>query len=170
MLEAVANRLWYFAYGSNLDPETFLERRRMRPDEARVAALDGWELVFDLPVGRGERGVANLRRRAGARVHGVAYAIDAEQAAHLDRTEGVDRGYYVRMAVALEDDLGGAFEAFTYASPHGVGGRKPSPRYLALLLRGARHHGLPEAWVLWLRAIEVAADERVPRQLELPLR
>lgn len=165
----MSDGLWYFAYGSNLDPETFLGRRGMRPSEAVAASLLGWELVFDLPVGRGERAVANLRPGDGARVHGVAYAIDAAQAAHLDRTEGVDRGYYARTAVTLEADRGGAFEAFTYTSPHGVPGRKPSRRYLGLLLRGARHHGLPEAWVLRLRALEVAVDERTG-QLELPLR
>jgi cation transport regulator ChaC len=165
----VSDRLWYFAYGSNLDPDTFVGRRRMRPSEARCASLEGWELVFDLPVGPGERAVANLRPSPGTRAHGVAYAIDAAQAARLDGTEGVDRGYYVRTAVVLEDDRRRALEAFTYTSPHGIAGRKPSRRYLGLLLRGARHHGLPEPWVLWLRALEVARDERLAAQLELPL-
>ena len=166
----MADRLWYFAYGSNLDPDTFLGRRRMRPDEAHCAWLADFELVFDLPVGPGERGVANLRPRPGARVHGVAYALDAPQADHLDRTEGVDRGYYARTAVRLERHAGGALEAFTYTSRHGVPGRKPSRRYLGLLLRGAHHHGLPEAWLLHLRSLELALDERLADQLELPLR
>ena len=34
-------QLWYFAYGSNLDPATFLGRRRMQPSDARRAVLDG---------------------------------------------------------------------------------------------------------------------------------
>jgi cation transport regulator ChaC len=164
----VSDRLWYFAYGSNLDPDTFLGRRSMRPSESRCASLAGFELVFDLPVGSGERGVANLRAAEGGRVHGVAYAIDAAQAAYLDRTEGVEVGYYVRTAVVLEADGRGPLEAFTYTSPRGVAGRKPSRRYLGLLLRGARHHGLPDTWVLQLRSIEIAVDER-SAQLELPL-
>jgi hypothetical protein len=162
--------LWYFAYGSNLDPDTFLGRRRMRPSAAHGAWLPGWELTFDLPVGPGERGVANLRPRAGAHVHGVAYALDSGQADHLDRSEGVDRGYYARTGVRLERDRGEPIEAFTYTSRHGVPGRKPSRRYLDLLLRGARHHGLPEAWILHLRGLELALDERLADQLELPLR
>src|SRR5262249_34573040 len=52
--------LWYFAYGSNLCRATFIERRRMSPLEIRRARLDGYRLTFDLPVGPGERGVANL--------------------------------------------------------------------------------------------------------------
>jgi hypothetical protein len=163
----VSDRLWYFAYGSNLDPDTFLGRRSMRPSEARCVSLAGFELVFDLPVGKGERGVANLRACEGARVHGVAYAIDAAQAEHLDRTEGVGLGYYVRTAVVLDDGRG-PLEAFTYTSARGVAGRRPSRRYLGLLLRGARHHGLPDTWVLHLRGIELAVDERAS-QLELPL-
>jgi hypothetical protein len=163
----VTARLWYFAYGSNLDPETFLGRRGMRPHGARCAVLAGWELVFDLPVGAGERGVANLRSAPGASVHGVAYALDAAQAAHLDRTEGVDRGYYRRTAVRLASG-GEPLDAFTYTSPHGVAGRRPSRRYLGLLLRGARHHRMPEAWILMLRSLEVAVDERLAAQLELP--
>ncbi|HVN38684.1 MAG TPA: gamma-glutamylcyclotransferase family protein [Myxococcota bacterium] len=166
----MSDALWYFAYGSNLDPETFLGRRGMHPREMLAAALDSFELVFNLPVGPGERGVANLRPRAGAHVHGVAYAIDPEQAAHLDRTEGVHRGYYLRNAVRLEVPQGRVLNAFAYMSLHGVDGRKPSERYLGLLLRGARYHGLPEAWIRHLRGLEVAMDERSAGQLESGIR
>jgi cation transport regulator ChaC len=166
----MSHPLWYFAYGSNLDPETFHGRRGMRPSEARPAFLDGWALVFDLPVGPGERGVANLRAQVGARTYGVAYAIDAAQATWLDRTEGVGQSYYVRTDVVLQDYRGEPVEAFTYASSRGVAGRKPSRRYLGLLLKGARHHGLPEDWILHLRALDIAVDERLADQPELPLR
>ncbi len=160
--------LWYFAYGSNLDPGTFLGRRRMQPRSACCARLDGYRLVFDLPVGSGERGVANLRRVAGAGVHGVAYEIPAEQASFLDRTEGVHRSYYRRQIVDLVGADGSVIAAFTYVSNRGVAGRKPSRRYLGLLLRGARHHGLPDDWIGYLRSLELAHDEREP-QRELPL-
>ncbi len=158
--------LWYFAYGSNLDPGTFLGRRRMRPHESRVARLEHFELRFDLPVGRGERGVANVVRRPGDHVFGVAYAIGSRDAAHLDRSEGVHRGYYRRVTIELDPEDDEPFEAFTYTSPHGRPGRKPSRRYMGLLLVGARHHGLPEVWVERLRAFELARDER-DRQLPL---
>ena len=161
--------LWYFAYGSNLDPGTFLGRRRMRPGDARRAVLPGWALVFDLPVGRGERAVANVVPRTGSRVHGVAWRIDPGQAAWLDRTEGVPRGYYLRAEVTVFSG-GAPLRAFTYASGRGIPGRRPSRRYLNLILRGARHHALPEEWIAWLRGLELAVDEREARQPELPLR
>lgn len=157
--------LWYFAYGSNLDPRTFVGRRRMRPLEVRTVRLDGWRLVFDLPVGPGERAVANLLAEEGALVRGVAYRISAAQAEHLDRTEGVPKAYR-RETVELVAAGDVRAAGFTYVSPHRAAGRKPSERYMNLLLQGARHHGLPAAWIAYLRDFELAVDER-SRQLDL---
>lgn len=159
--------LWYFAYGSNLDPGTFLGRRRMRPRDTRRACLDGYRLVFDLPIGKGERAVANLLPAKDSRVHGVAYSIGRIQAARLDRTEGVPRAYQ-RVEVPLVFEDAQDSDAFTYVSERRTPGRKPSERYMNLLLHGARHHGLPEDYVAWLRGIELALDER-NAQLELDL-
>jgi cation transport regulator ChaC len=164
----VDDTCWYFAYGSNLDPATFLGRRRMRPLAACPARLDGFALVFDLPVGPGERAVANLREAQGEHVHGVAYRLADTDCLHLDRTEGVHRGYYARRAVSLALPDGGTLESFTYVSRFSFPNRKPSHRYLGLLLRGARHHGLPAEYVAWLAALPLAVDER-ERQGELPL-
>ncbi len=158
--------LWYFAYGSNLDPGTFLGRRRMRPLGRRVARLDGFELVFDLAVGRGERGVANVRPHPDAHLWGVAYQLTAPEFDRLDRTEGVHRGVYYRTAVSLRGADGVPLEAFTYQSDRRRPDRKPSRRYLRLLLVGARHHGLPTEYVRWLRELPLAEDER-RTQLEL---
>jgi cation transport regulator ChaC len=158
--------LWYFAYGSNLDPDTFLGRRRMRPLDTRVAVLDGFELRFDLPVGPGERGVANVVIRAGEHVWGALYLLTAPEAERLDRTEGVSHDAYRRLDVSPRTAAGETIRAFTYVSSRGREGRMPSRRYLGLLLAGARHHGLPEEWLARLRAWPIAVDER-DRQLPL---
>jgi hypothetical protein len=52
--------------------------------------------------------------------------------------------------------------AFTYRSARSDPRRKPSPRYLGLLLDGARHHGLPTEYVAFLAQHELAVDERQP--------
>ena len=151
--------LWYFAYGSNLDPRTFLSRRRMRPLGTRRGCVLGHRLTFDLPIGAGERGVANLVPDPLATTWGVAYRITADQAQWLDRTEGVPQAYQrVALEVTTEDDT--VFEAFSYSSSSRIPGRKPSPRYLGIVLAGARHHGLPESWIEWLEGHERAIDER----------
>jgi len=159
--------LWYFGYGSNTERSTFLGRRRMRPLEVRIGRLDGFELRFDLGVGQGERGVANVAPSRGAHVWGVLWRITPDGAGHLDLTEGVNRGFYRRLAVEVATPEGSVLPAFTYHSPLGGTGRKPSRRYLGLLLAGAHQHGLPEDWIARLRTFELARDERHPRQERL---
>ena len=156
----MSETLWYFAYGSNLDPGTFLGRRRMEPLETRVGRLEGFELRFDLPVGPGEWGVANVAPLSGADVWGVIYRLTHPDAERLDRSEGVPHGAYTRLVVAVRDLAGESVNAFTYRSERGREGRKPSRRYLGLLLAGARHHGLPDEYVARLRALPLAVDER----------
>jgi hypothetical protein len=158
----VDESLWYFAYGSNLAPATFVERRGIAPLESHCARLDDFALCFDLPIGPGERGVANLASTPGASTWGVVYRLTLADAARLDRTEGVDRGYYDRLAVTVWPSTGAApTRAFTYHSRHRVGGRKPSARYLGIILDGARHHALPAEWIAYLEGLQLAVDERL---------
>jgi cation transport regulator ChaC len=153
--------LWYFAYGSNLCRTIFVERRGLQPLEIRRARLDGHRLTFDLPVGPGERGVANLVADPAAATWGVCYLLDATACDRLDRTEGVHRGYYRRLEVSVVTDDGASLAAFAYQGSASVVGRKPSRRYLGLLLDGAREHGLPEEWIRYLEGLELAVDERL---------
>jgi cation transport regulator ChaC len=154
------NGLWYFAYGSNMTRRIFVERREMRPQSVRTGWLDGHRLCFALPVGPGERGVANLELADGERTHGVLYLLTDEDAERLDRSEGVHRGFYARLAVQVATN-DGPVAAFTYRSEFSACGRKPSARYLGLLLEGAREHGLPDEYVRFLESFELAVDERI---------
>jgi gliotoxin/aspirochlorine biosynthesis gamma-glutamylcyclotransferase len=158
---AASSALWYFAYGSNMSPAIFLERRGMHPLVTRRARLDGFRLCFTLPVGDGERGVANVQMAPGTHVWGVAYLVAACECHHLDRTEGVTAGFYERISVTPCLDDGARLEAFTYRSTRAVDGRKPSARYIGLLLDGARRHRLPVEYVQTLAALDLACDERV---------
>jgi cation transport regulator ChaC len=154
---------WYFAYGSNMGRATFLERRGMRPRAVRRAYLDGHRVCFDLPVGPGERGVANLVADPAARTWGVVYLLSASACELLDRTEGVDRGFYRRLAVEVVADDGPHPErlaAFAYRGEARDPRRKPSARYLGMLLAGARELALPADYVAWLERFPLAIDER----------
>lgn len=154
------SHVWYFAYGSNMCPDTFLARRNMRPLETCCAFIDGYRLCFDIPVGPGERGVANLIADAAARTHGIAYLLTVEDADRLDRTEGVPR-LYQRETVDLCFAERATLSGFTYRSTIAAVGRKPSARYLDLLLAGARTHGLPDTYIAYLESLELAFDERI---------
>jgi cation transport regulator ChaC len=156
----MADTFWYFAYGSNMQRATFVERRGMKPVRSVWGRLAGYRLTFDLPVGPGERGVANLVSDESAATYGVLHLISSEEFDRLDRTEGVHNGFYRRLAVVVTDRDGAATDAWTYVSTYGVPGRKPSSRYIGLLLEGAREHELPEAYLGALGAFELAVDER----------
>ncbi len=150
-----------------MDPRTFVGRRGMRPSHALAGRLGDWVLTFDLPIGPGERGAANVRPHSGEQVWGVLYRITVAESARLDRSEGVHRGAYARETVWVAGRDGSTREAFTYRSWKGDPRRKPSRRYLGLLLAGARHHGLPESYAGWLRGLELAVDERESAQQTL---
>lgn len=151
--------VWYFGYGSNMSRAIFLERRKMSPVETRWGWLSGYRLCFNIPVGAGERGVANVEPDATARTCGVLYLLTPADCDRLDRTEGVHVGLYRRAPVEVE--LGARrVAAFTYQSSLTHAGRKPSARYLGLLLDGAHHHGLPREYIHYLESFELAWDER----------
>ena len=152
---------WYLAYGSNMNRGIFESRRGMRPIQAQPALLENYRLSFNLAIGPGERAVANLESQAGASIWGVLYLITVEQSEHLDRTEGVPRGAYRRIPVIATVDGSERIASFTYQSDRISLGRKPSPRYIGLLIEGAVQHGLPSGYVRYLRDFELAADERL---------
>lgn len=153
--------VWYFAYGSNMQPATFGGRRGVVPTRAVAARLAGWQLVFDkpaiLPMGQG---MANVVAVAGAEVLGVAYEVTADDLAHIELTEGVLIDNYRRVVVEVTplDGSGPPFAAFTLASDRRDESLRPSRRYMALLVEGAETHGLPSAYVEWLR-YHPAVDE-----------
>jgi cation transport regulator ChaC len=158
--------VWYFGYGSNMSRAVFVERRKMEPLASQVAWLDDFRLCFNIPVGPGERGVANIEAASGERICGVAYLLTPEGFDRLDRTEGVHAGVYRRLPVELRLAGGERLTAFTYQSALTVEGRKPSPRYMGLLLGGAADHGLPSDYVSFLRSFTLAHDEREPQAQE----
>jgi gamma-glutamylcyclotransferase len=153
--------VWYLAYGSNMNSGIFESRRGMRPLQAQPALLENYRLRFNLAIGRGERGVANLESQEGARTWGVLYLITVEQFLHLDRTEGVSRSAYRRIPISAIVNGSEQIAAFTYQSDRITLGRKPSPRYIGLLIEGALQHGLPPDYLRYLRDFDLAADERL---------
>jgi hypothetical protein len=151
----MSDHVWYFAYGSNMQPATFRGRRGIEALRAVPARLAGWRLVLDkpplVPVGHA---MANVVESAGHDVYGIAYAVTAADLAHVELTEGVLIGNYRRIPVRLAPiDGSDALEAFTLTSDRRDPGLRPSDRYMALLIEGAEWHGLPAEYVAWLRSL-----------------
>jgi cation transport regulator ChaC len=136
-----AGWLWYFAYGSNMNPQRLFDARLARdgvPWGRRVAGrLDGWRLAFNKPWARFQgAGVANMVPAAAACVHGTLNEMPPEGLDVLDRYEGVADGHYARREIAVR--MGDVdVSAVTYVAQTGLQeGLRPACSYLAHLLAG----------------------------------
>lgn len=131
----------YFAYGSNLKRARMVERV-----PGAVPAGIAWlaDHAFACSkLGRDGSGKANLHAAEGVRVWGALYRLRVPDLALLDRYEG---GYErVQVEVRLPSDE--ALAALTYCSTRLTDDPTPLPWYRALILEGAREHGLPAGWI-----------------------
>jgi cation transport regulator ChaC len=157
----------YFAFGSNLDPDQIAERC---PDHRVVgrAALRDHRLVFPLHSNRWNGGVASVQLHHGGTVWGMIYDLTDEDLKSLDGYEGFrgagdQHNVYDRVTVTADIDrpddgsIPRRVRCETYvARPSNPG--PPSQRYLDAILKGARHHRLPEEYLQALSAVPVRAD------------
>jgi len=155
-------RVWYFAYGSNLQVATLRGRRGVDYQRAVPVRARGWRLVFDKPpLLRAGTSVANIVEDAAAEVLGVAFAISHDDHAHVELTEGVGFGNYRRVELAVEP-LTPTHEppalALSLSSDRRDPALQPSTRYMALVIEGALEHGLPEAHVELLRRVPACEE------------
>jgi len=146
--------VWYFAYGSNLHPSIFEQRRRIKPLERRVGRIEGYRLRFNLegrPKGRAAP--ANICADGEREVWGVLYRITRRDLLRLNSTEGVPgRGYKPVVVDALDSD-NNRIPAVAYVAAGKEVDGSPSLRYITLLRDGARFHGLPAPWIEYLDGV-----------------
>jgi cation transport regulator ChaC len=145
-----SDTVWYFAYGSNMHEGTFVERRRIKPLEARIGRLAGYRLRFNLE-GRpkGKAAPANICLDMDQEVWGVLYRITRRDLLRLDSTEGVPGRFYRPTWLMVEDQEGRPVTAIAYVAIGKEVDGNPSHRYISLLREGAQH-GLPAHWLQFL--------------------
>ncbi|MDH3593056.1 MAG: gamma-glutamylcyclotransferase [Planctomycetota bacterium] len=149
---------FYFAYGSNADPERF-RGRVGRWRSCRPAWLDGHVLRFAEAVRSEGGGGAIVVPREGGTVAGVLFEITTEQLAAMDREEfdashdatGIGR----RERWVVRTDTG-SVEAEIYTLAIEGGRLPPSERYLSHILDGLRAAGHSEATLEAVRSIAAA--------------
>ena len=109
---------------------------------------------------------ANLVPEAGAEAYGVLFELDADDLAHVELTEGVLIGNYRRVDVVVEPLGGGAVvTAATMVADARDPSLAPSERYRALLVAGAREHGLPAAWIAFLEGLPARPESEEAARL-----
>ncbi len=131
---------FYFAYGSNMNPD----RIRERIPQARVAAtahITGWRLK--------ERLYADIERSRGGRVDGVLYLVTQSEMFRLDAYEGYPRTYGCIELDAIIDPKH-KVRAFTYVMTETARaareGRKYPKDYRLICSAGAHWHGIRNAF------------------------
>lgn len=144
----------YFAYGSNLwQPRLECRVGRVRP--MGVARLGGYALHWHKRSQDGS-GKCDIVPADGGEVFGVVYELDALKLRLLDRAEGVGKGYE-RGTVTVEIE-GHTVEAATYMATSVDTGLIPYDWYHDLVIKGARWHGVPVAYVEALERQPARAD------------
>lgn len=151
----------YFAYGSNM----LTRRLRERTPSARVignATLAGHELRWH-KVSKDGSAKCDIvpATAAGACVHGVLFEIDSAEKPALDFAEGIGMGY--RELRVVVEAASGPIEAWSYRATNIDHLALPYPWYKALVVAGAREHGLPRAYVEALEAVATKNDPRPER-------
>lgn len=135
-------KLNYLAYGSNLWPARLTAR--IGPITARGAVRLPDRLLAFSKRGADGSGKCTLEAVPGACAWGVVYTMPASARAVLDRIEGVGHGYDVTWF-----ELPDHGRCFVYlADPAWCDpALAPFDWYHALVVAGARAHGLPPAYV-----------------------
>lgn len=155
---------WVFAYGSNMeldDLARWLGERgypQLVPIAMEPGMLPGYRLCWNYRSPARKGGAANVEPCDGPPLPGLALAVDAALLEAIDHKEGHPERYK-RELLPVMLASGRRIEAWVYRVTEDwrVEGEPVWPRgaYLELLLKGARHHGLPD----W----HIAALEEVPR-------
>lgn len=142
---------WYFAFGANMATSVFIGRNRMQPTHWEVASLREHRLAFSEPgiMPGVEPAFANVEPAEGRVVHGVLYRLPERQLERLDKMESQN---YRRCELTVRGQDSGPLQATLYQSLRHVPDRRPSRRYLELLVEGAEEHLLPLEYRAWLRS------------------
>jgi gamma-glutamylcyclotransferase (GGCT)/AIG2-like uncharacterized protein YtfP len=160
--------VFYFAYGSLLDPAEMRETCRTHR-EAGIAALVDHRLSFPRFSRRWGGGVASVDPFQGHSVWGALYEISDEDLGRLDRREGFDPSEvraisYDRKEVTVlrpseRRPADSRLAAWTYVARRQTPSL-PTRLYLETILSGAHHHHLPPEYIAELAAIETRPDNR----------
>jgi gamma-glutamylcyclotransferase (GGCT)/AIG2-like uncharacterized protein YtfP len=144
-----ANRVLYFAYGSNMLSE-HLDSRLTSLNIVGPPSLQDKKMLFNKRSKDGS-GKANIISSPGSVTWGVLYEINTQDLKTLDKIEGG----YERVTVRVRRPDGNEFEAITYVSEDLTNDPRPYRWYKELVLLGALEHDLPRDYVAYVEGFPV---------------
>ena len=143
-LSASQSKIWYFAYGSNLNVD-LMKTRIGQWQLSKRALVRNYRLVFNVYSKKRNGYSANLQptENFGDTVPGVVYRITPEQLKELEKFEGVPA---LDVGAELEDgnEISHA-KVFVWKSVEKE--REPPKEYRRMIEQGLLQHGYPESAV-----------------------
>jgi len=147
----------HFAYGSNMDIEDMDKwcdehhEKRIDLSHSEINKLCDYKIDFTRWSDRREGGVADIISSPGDFCWGVVFDISKKEFEILDREEGVKVGAYARL-----DDLPEGLITYEVVKEKGkkIKSFQPHNKYVDLIIKGAKEHGLPESWIKKLESFK----------------
>jgi gamma-glutamylcyclotransferase len=158
----------YFAYGSNMLTSRIVSRCPGTKEVGR-AWLVGYALRFDKLSSDGS-GKCTIRATSDAHdiVHGVLFSVPSSQVSRLDHAEAEGIGYdRMPILVAVSDSETLCVETYIAKETAIVPNAKPYDWYLAMVIKGALSHDLPNSYIQMLRQVQAKADPNQNRRARL---
>jgi gamma-glutamylcyclotransferase len=130
-----------------------------------IGHVEGYRLAFD-KFSKDGSGKAHIEATGNStdRVYGVLFRIGAGEECTLDRREGLGAGY--RKDTVSVVTRTGVVAARTYIATEREPACIPYHWYKALVVAGAVEHGLPSAYIEWLRTVLSQPDPKPERRAE----
>ena len=162
LLSPPCDRIYYFAYGSNMHEGRLFERvPSARP--IGVGLLRGYRLRWHKKSKKDGSGKCDIEASGDpdARVYGVLFEVPLHEKGDLDIVEGLGGGYDEKQ---VEVEVGeGHLRASTYFATKIRANMKPFTWYKAFVVNGARQHNLPPHYIAFLQEIEADQDPNTDR-------
>jgi gamma-glutamylcyclotransferase len=167
-----------FQYGSNCSESEMNSESRLRGDAKFVdiaETIEDYELAFDVQsIGRG-CAASDIVRKTGSKVWGVLYEVPdylihretakARKRKSFDQIEGEGTNYK-RETIQVRRQDGDMATALTYTVSHPKLGLKTNIDYVGHIVRGLRDHKVPDEYIAKVKAIAVANNPGIARQVQ----
>lgn len=145
---------YYYAYGSNLN----LKQMTTRCPSAQVisiAKLNDYVVIFPRKHRNWPAGVASVEAKVASMVEGVIYSISDADLLALDEAENLSANEYFREEMVFNVD-GKTQKAWVYiANEMPDAPYLPDQTYMTRIIDGAKEHGLSDAYIEYLKSIEI---------------
>ena len=156
-----------FAYGSNM-LSSRIQERCPHARAVGVAGLPGHELAWHKRSKDGSGKCDVVTGDADATVFGVVYAVPRQEKGRLDQAEGLGHGYAESRTTVLLNGV--AQDVVMYRATDVDPKLRPYTWYHAIVVAGAREHGLSPDYIDRLQATDAKEDpdrERHARNMAL---